>query len=679
MAAALLCGGFAQSGGLLAQSETESPLRVVAPSAALPPPPAVPLAGTEDAETPELSASWQTRPEARTLHLMIPAPRGQIVDRGGFSMAQNTVAFRIGVNFPHFENPTDSQILAYARQRLATANGIAGATWQLDPEAVLSHYEHRRWLPLLFSKSLTKTQRAAFVAASDRMDGLILHPSYERHYPQGKFAAHILGAIKKEVGIPTGPIADMDPLFEITIGRRGLEASFNEELTGKPGELDVLFDTDGTELSREILKRPTPGGNIITTLDIHYQRYAEEALTKHTRGGAMVVIDARNGDILAMASNPMFDPGEWAKGLSNSEWKALQDDPGKPLFAKAFQAEYPPASTFKPVVALAALEAGAVNRHTMFDCPPSMYIGNRIFRNWNKKPEGSMTVIGAIKRSCNTWFYTAGLRTGSDPILATARNLGLGQRTGLPIDAEGAGQIPDNEAHRARVGFAIRGGDLANISIGQGSVTTTPLQVARAMAALGTGEYLNQLRLVTQVQDINNTVIRSIPEPTKTRLQVSQENLDTIRRGMVAVVSGSNGTGSRAGISAAQVAGKTGTAQWLPAEDRNLAWFCGFVPAANPRYAFAAVYEGAPGEKVSGGSKAAPIVHDVLDRIYKRMAGEGGGQYEELTESAPKVEISDLPIAAPAAAIPAEPYPEALPPAPEPQKKKGLLRRLFGR
>ncbi|MEO0446145.1 MAG: penicillin-binding transpeptidase domain-containing protein, partial [Verrucomicrobiota bacterium] len=228
--------------------------------------------------------------------------------------------------------------------------------------------------------------------------------------------------------------------------------------------------------------------------------------------------------------------------------------------------------------------------------------------NWNKKSEDPMNVVDAIKRSCNTWFYVVGRNTGSDAVLATARNLGFGSPVGLPFQGENAGSIPDNAAHRKKFGFPIRGGDLANISIGQGAVTATPLQVARAMAAIGTGNFLTELRLVRQIQDINNDVVRTVPEPVRLPLQVSEGNLDIVRKGMVAVVSGSGGTGKKAAIPQAQVAGKTGTAQWDIANKRNLAWFAGFVPATNPRFAFAAVYEGNPGEKVGGGSKAAPIV-----------------------------------------------------------------------
>jgi penicillin-binding protein 2 len=629
----------------------------------------------EEEELPKIETSWTTRTEAQALRLRIPAPRGQIVDSDGYPLVQNRMGYRLGLKLPFFEEPDDQAVLAAARQGLATAAEILDEEWTLEDEVILKHYQYRRWLPLLFSGTLTEAQRLKVEEAGEEAEGLLLHPIYERFYPHGEFAPHVLGAIGKVRKLPTGEIGDMEPIFELTKGRFGLEAAFNEELTGDDGQLNILYDTDGTELSREIVDRPVPGKSIVTTLNVHYQRYAEASLAKHARGGAMVVIDARGGDILAMASYPNFDPGIWVDGLSKDQWAALKDDPRTPLYAKTFQGSYPPASTFKTVIALAAIDSGRVTRSSLFPCPISMVIGDRVFRNWNKESEGMLNVVDAIKRSCNTWFYRVALDTGSDRILEVAKEVGFGQPVGLPIEGEIFGSIPSNEVQRKRYGFGIRGGDLANIAIGQGSVLATPLQVARAMAAIGTGEYLSKLRLVKQVQDIDDNIVRSYPPPVRTLLPVSQASLDLVREGMVAVVSGSNGTGGRAAIRQAQMAGKTGTAQWDLAKNRNLAWFAGFVPAVNPRFAFAAVYEGDPGESVSGGGKAAPIVHDVFRRIYGRMEADSRRDYEELEEETPVIEVEQVPVATPPQLLPLPPPP----PLQEPPKQEGFFKRLFRR
>jgi penicillin-binding protein 2 len=222
-----------------------------------------------------------------------------------------------------------------------------------------------------------------------------------------------------------------------------------------------------------------------------------------------------------------------------------------------------------------------------------------------------MNVITAIKRSCNTWFYQAALATGADPISQMAFRLGFGERTGIPLRGENKGYVPTNSDHK------ILGGELANISIGQGTVAATPLQVCQAMAAIADGNNMPQPRLVKQVQTISEVVVEAFEPKVRKQINLRPDSRDAVVKGMVAVVSGSGGTGHAVAIKQAQIAGKTGTAQWKINQDRNLAWFTGFLPASQPILAFALVYEGSPGEKVSGGGSAAPIVNEVLRKFYE--------------------------------------------------------------
>ncbi|MCB1226818.1 MAG: hypothetical protein KDK99_13465, partial [Verrucomicrobiales bacterium] len=224
-----------------------------------------------------------------------------------------------------------------------------------------------------------------------------------------------------------------------------------------------------------------------------------------------------------------------------------------------------------------------------------------------------------IKRSCNTWMYQAALRAGSDAIIDMALRMGFGEKTGIPL-VEASGNVPTNAARKAKNLPKIGGGDLANISIGQGDVLVTPLQVCRCMAALADGETMPKPRLVKQIQDVNDRVVMAYDVEVARKVDLNPEYRDAVVKGMVAVVSGDNGTGRRAGIKHAQVAGKTGTAQWKLAEDQNLAWFTGFLPANNPVYAFAVLYEGAPGETVSGGAKSAPMVSEVFNNVFEKAS-----------------------------------------------------------
>ncbi|MEI6536708.1 MAG: penicillin-binding transpeptidase domain-containing protein, partial [Verrucomicrobiaceae bacterium] len=420
---------------------------------------------------PELKAGWQTQIQARTFTLSVPAPRGLIVDRHGVPLAQCRVVQHLALNFPFLgDKASDAQILEYAAQRVADANRTLHKNWNLPQERVLQHYKNRRWLPLVFSISdglneeLNPEQQEKIKPYIKQGGGLMFQPAYLRTYPKGAFASHIIGYTGKTRPLPLGPIQDGDAMFEEQEGREGLEKSFDRDLQGKPGSINILFNPDGTKMKEEVLRRPIPGNNVVTTLDYNFQKYAENALAKHTTGGAMVILDIRTGEILAMASFPLFDLNLFIPGVTTQNLQRLSQDKTLPLFARAFRGEYPPASTFKVVVSLAGLESGAITPRTAFECSSSLQVGDRVFHNWNKEGEGEMNVVSAIKRSCNTWFYQAGLATGAAPITAMALRLGFGERTGIPLAAEAPGFVPTDAWLMQHLGHKMLGGDIANLS-----------------------------------------------------------------------------------------------------------------------------------------------------------------------------------------------------------------------
>ncbi|MCB1226819.1 MAG: hypothetical protein KDK99_13470, partial [Verrucomicrobiales bacterium] len=332
----------------------------------------------EEKKKAPLDASWKTETQARVLTLTIPAPRGQISDRNGEALAQNKVANYLALNFPFMEGADAAKILAYAREKMAQANRVLEKNWDLPDEALLQHYEHRRWLPLVFSieeglnVDLTEDQVAKIRPLLG--DGLELQSAYVRYYPKGDTACHVVGYVGKVRKLPTGPIVDGDPLFEELEGREGLELSFERELKGTPGMINLLFSPEGELLSQEVLRRPVPGRNVVTTLDYHFQKYAENALKKGARnGGSFVIMDVRTGDLLAMASNPGYDLNLWVPGIKSEDFKRLNENPRKPLYPRAAFGQYPPASTFKIVTALGALESGKITERTSFDCDSSYY------------------------------------------------------------------------------------------------------------------------------------------------------------------------------------------------------------------------------------------------------------------------------------------------------------------
>jgi penicillin-binding protein 2 len=635
----------------------------------------------EEKKKGDLSATLLTQKEARTMRLSIPAPRGQIVDRNGIAFASNRAVNYLALNYPFMDKATPEKILAFAKGKIDAANRLLGKNWSLPDDRLLSHYEHRRWLPLVFSieetlnVEITPDQQKLLAPLLE--DGLLLQPAYIREYPKDDSACHIIGYTGKTRPLPLGPIADGDQLFEELEGREGLEVTFDSWLKGIPGEINLLFDPDGKLLADEVLRRPSPGRTVVTTLDYNLQKHTENALKKTARnGGAMVIMDIRNGDIMAMASNPGYDLNDFVPGVRQARWDELTSDPKQPTLARAFRGEYPPASTFKIITALGALESGRVTATTAFHCGISYLVGDRYFHNWNtKSDEGNMNVITAIKRSCNTWFYQAALAAGADPVTNMALRMGFGERTGIPIKAESKGNVPTNADHR------ILGGELANIAIGQGAVLVTPLQACLAMAALGDGVNMPQPRLVKQVQTIGGVVVDAAEPRPRRPVNLDPSHRDTVIKGMVAVVSGSGGTGRAAGIKKAQIAGKTGTAQWRVSKDQNLAWFTGFLPASQPVLAFAVVYEGRPGESVSGGAVAAPIVNEVFTKYF-----EGAPTDDPLVAAmkdvpqALAVDEGEVQGGTTTTSTPSRSAPAAEPP-PEPEQKTlgGFFRKLFKR
>ena len=557
-----------------------------------------------------------TRKDARTITLKIPAPRGQIVDRDGEPFAQNRVAYQVALQFRQFENDERDLIVAWARTRLETLQSLVKNLTAKTDEELYDHYRHRRWLPLMVSGQISASEANSL--EKKLTAGLILQPIYRRIYPQEDCAAHIIGYSGSVGKLPTGPINFNDPLWEESEGRSGLEKIFDAQLTGDPGMKRLLFDESGNKLLEEQTERPRPGGTIVTTLDLKWQKLAESTLRNGCRRGAFVVVDVNTGEVLVMASRPSFDLNAFIPGINEKDFEELNTDASQPLFGRAFQSAYPPASAFKPVVALAALNSGAVTEDSTINCPAVLKIGEIKFKNWSKIPEGSIDVKRALARSCNTWFYQVGIKIGPSSFLDLSRRLGFGERTGLPLMGETPGLVPSDEWMLKNEKRRILNGDTANLSIGQGSLLASPLQVAQAMAGIANGGVLPKLQLIRQLQDTRGRVTQAAVPERKNWLGVDQEAVDIVHQGMSDVVNSRGGTGKDAGLSYTTLCGKTGTAQWGPkAKAQRLAWFAGYLPRKNPRYAFAVLYEGRPGESVSGGKMAAPMVRRFFEGIKR--------------------------------------------------------------
>src|SRR5438552_16392489 len=594
------------------------------------------LGVTSAAEEETIVPTFKTQKLARTYILDVPAPRGQITDRRGAPLAQNKLSYNLAINFPTPLDFSDAQALGFVREQIGNAQKLIGRPIKISDDIILRHYRNRGILPFEIAQNLTQSE---YGELKERLPAaMVVRPIYVRVYPNGKLAGQIVGYTGKTGRNLDGIIDNHETLWPETEGREGLEQTFNEMLAGKHGEYKLTFDKDGRKASEKLIAPPVPGYNIVTTLDLRLQELAEKALETKAKRGAIVIIDPNTGDILAMASWPTYNPNSFVPSISAEKFKALQDDPDIPLLPRAFRSSYPPGSTFKIAVGIAALETGAVGPEDRYECLPAIEIGNLTFHNWKKGDRGALNFVQALTESCDTWFYQVGIKTGAEPIIDWAIKLGFGTKCGIPLRGEAEGRVPNDEYMKATHGSRLLNGDIANLSIGQGDTQVTPLQMAQAMAIVANGGIFYQTRLVQQVQSIDGGIVTAYNVREKRTLNFSPETMAQLRTGMVDAVNAPAGTAHAASLDTITVAGKTGTAQWGPKnKERTAAWFPGYVPAEKPQYAFAALYEGDVGVKAHGGTVAAPMIAQVLKEIYKGEQTNGHRHRRTQPEESPTV------------------------------------------
>ncbi len=577
--------------------------------------------------------TYETQKQARAYVLDIPAPRGQIIDRNGLPLAQNRLSYNLAINFPTPLDFSDTQALKFAHEQMSAAGKLLGRTIKLTDDLILRHYHNRGVLPLEIAQNLSDEQH-------EQLQGnlpatMMLRPIYVRDYPNGRAAGQIIGYAGKTGRNPDGVIDNHEVLWPETEGREGLEQTFNTMLTGQHGEYKLTFDKAGRKTSERIITPPVPGYTVVTTLDLRLQELAEKALESKAKRGAIVIIEPNSGDILAMASWPTYDPNAFIPNITAEKFKELQDDPNIPLLPRAFRSSYPPGSVFKVTVGIAALESGTIRGDDDFDCMPALQVGNVTFHNWKKTDRGSLNFVQALTESCDTWFYQVGIKTGAEPIIDWAQRMGYGSKCGIPLRGEVEGRVPTDQYMKATHGRKLLNGDIANLSIGQGDCEVTPLQMAQSMSMIANGGIFYQTRLVQQVQTLDNEIVTAYQRRVKRELDISPRTMEQLHEAMIGVVNGATGTAHQAGLENVEVAGKTGTAQWGPKQkERTAAWFAGFVPAKQPQFAFAALYEGDVGSTIHGGSGAAPMIGQIFKQVYK-AAENGNGKKRRSAEPTP--------------------------------------------
>jgi len=410
------------------------------------------------------------------------------------------------------------------------------------------------------------------------------------------------------------------------VGKFGLEKKWERHLAGRSGGEQVEVDALGRKVRVLNRLKSSPGHNVILTVDMDLQESAHRAL--EGKEGSIVVMEVKTGAILAMVSAPAFDPNAFARGLTPKEWRKLMFDKERPLHNRAIQGQFPPGSIFKIIVALAGLSEEVIRPQQRFFCPGSHVVGNRVFRDWKKQGHGHVNLHKALVESCDVYFYQLGQKLGVDKIAKHSRLFGLGSETGIDLDDEKPGLIPDKKWKKRRYKQPWYPGETPSVSIGQGFVSVTPLQVVNFMSAVANGGTLHRPWFVRRVEAANGEIIEQYGPETKAKIALDKKHLEAVRSALRDVVHSDRGTGKRARSTYAEVAGKTGTAQVmqirgkmiksedLPYEVRDHAWFVAYAPAEDPEIAIVTLVE----HGGHGGSTSAPIAKEIID-TYFRLAG----------------------------------------------------------
>lgn len=566
----------------------------------------------------------------------LPAVRGEILDRNGVKLVENGASFNVDFDLPELVRAYRKEfgqppLKAYR----GTVHGMPKMIKVEDVEEVVEkmvvprlkqlnlakdynsgrmqkHYERQAQIPFNYMQDIDYETMVRLQENNIGLPGVRVEVTANRLYPYKALAAHILGYTGMPNDINMAEARKFNYYQPDIEGRSQIELSMNDYLKGTAGVSIRERDVKGNVTGEVRRIPPKQGANVSLTIDARLQSIVEKALRSVGRGAA-VVVDPNNGDILAMASVPSFDPNIFIPSIKAADWKALKADEADPLVNRALSG-YAPGSTYKIPVSLAGLRAGATKRS--FNCSGGVQYGAFFMKC---HVHGTVDMQQAIKVSCNSYFYQMGNVAGIDHIVSTGNMLGLGQKTGVPLSGEASGILPGKEwlekfypEHRWSSGYT------ANTSIGQGFVLATPLQMALVAATVANGGTSYYPRLVDKVVEQDGKVVFQ-PEP-KVRADLvadgglSPQQIEQVRRGMWKVVNEAGGTAGRARIKGMEVAGKTGTAQFMRGKVKdNRVWFIAFAPYQNPRYAVCVMVEGGH----AGGAVAVPIAGKILEDAMK--------------------------------------------------------------
>ena len=557
----------------------------------------------------------------RIRYVAIDAPRGAIFDRHGDLLVDNRPGFTVSALR---QEVTDrQQLFGRLSEVLDVEVGDLEERWK-------TRQGLPRYRPLPLLEDVGREAMEKVQENSIDLHGLLVEVKPFRDYPHGDMAAHLFGYLGEVTESELRSAQFSDYRSGEMVGKTALERMFEEHLRGAEGQKRIEVNVKGRELRQVTTRSPLPGKSLYLTIDSTLQKAAEEALGD--QAGAVVAMDVNNGEVLAFVSRPTFDPAWFARGVSSDEWRGLMDDSRHPMTNKALRGQYPPGSTFKLVVALAALEAGTATPATTVNCEGSFQLSKSFeYRCWKKRGHGQVDLHKAIKESCDVWFYRVGLETGIDQISSTAKRFGLGQKTGFPFGSERSGLIPTREWKKKRFGTSWYDGETVITSIGQGFVLATPLQLATMTAALANGGTVWKPQIVQKVVSLDGDTEWILDPEKLSETAWSTRDLNVVREAMESVVNDVGGTAWRSRLEKVRFSGKTGTAQVIRRQDddeeeleddeipyrhRDHALFVSYAPAKNPQIAIAVVVE----HGSHGSSAAAPVAKAMYAAYFKDVS-----------------------------------------------------------
>ena len=557
--------------------------------------------------SPEVYAEQAARNRIKSLPL--PAPRGKILDRDGRILVDNTPSFKLRI----------SRAGLHREHLPIIAEGL-----NLPYESLLERLDRLQnsqapeYQTINIKEDLTPAEVSFVEAHKAEFPELELIHSQRRLYPEGGLAAHLIGYVGEvsEAELHQTEFVMYDPGAEV--GKAGVERRYNDILLGVDGSRQVLVDSRGRSRGELGFVEAVPGRSLRLTIDLDLQVVAELAM--EGRRGAVVALDPRNGEVLALVSSPNYDPNRFVGGISSPQWRELTSNPENPLLNRAIQAQLAPGSIFKPIMALAGLETGAINEDFRAFCNGGASHYGHYYRCHKRGGHGWVGLREALMQSCDVFFYALGDKLGIDRIAEYAALAGLGKRTGIDLPQEEEGIVPSSRWKIRLFRERWYAGETISVAIGQGALTVTPIQMAYSLGGLVSGGVWQQPRLISDDELARLRPGFEKPEPV--RLDVNPTSIARIVDGLWAVVN-AGGTGARARLPGYDVCGKTGTAQRVSnrfaasqSEEKYLddAWFVGFAPCQEPEIVVAALYEN--GEH---SYYAAPIVRDVIKAYFDKL------------------------------------------------------------